>query len=1346
MNENFVSRTVSLVGSDSSSPPEKRSLQDFEDIDAYVLLGAPGAGKRTEFQKESERVEQGKYITARDFITIGVQEAWKGKTLFIDGLDELRAHPSGDPRTPLDQVRAKLEELGAARYRLSCREADWLGASDHQALRALFPGKSLALLRLNPLTEEDVALMAHARGVLDFAQEARERGLSPLLGNPLTLILLLNARARGDWPETLTEVFQKGCEQLSKEHNDEHLVANPMRVSSAQLLSVTGHLCAVILIAGLDGVVVRRNSLAADVPSVYEFSGVDPVVSMSALGTLLFDVHDGVARPAHRQFAEFLAAGYLAQRLSEGLSPMRILGQLTDSGDRVAASLRGLGAWLAALCPRLRRPLMDRDPIGVVSYGDVGNFSVSEKQELLSNLEKYALQNPWVLAREGDDPRWGFLATSDMEEAFRSCLVEVPSNETKQWLSYALLDALCHAPPLPGLFPVLTEIVESEAYPVELKLRALEAYRRWVPATASCLELTRLLDNVMDKPVCSGRARLVDLLLTELYPNCLTPSDLPKYLILDDPQADVSQLSYFWELHVLEESGAPQLAQLLDGLVALVSNLNPDGPSAIAATQEFGDLFCRIFAGLLKHGGPADHSKLYSWLEVATKHYEPRQEFQRVFLAWIEEHPSAYMNVVRRVVAQSRDPDWDIYRMLDGVLPPREYPLWCLKTARNQVDSEAAEFYLREAVRWGFRDRAGREAFRVEAQLTLAPFPRLSKNYARILESAEEASRSQQEAQPRRNQLRDAHRQSKREANRMMVKSHETALRENRAPPDLLNQLARVASRPDYGIHGATSEARLMNYLNHDFGLVDTVFQALRETPRREDLPRLEQILDVAGTDEYYYVAGPYLLGLEACLDPKKPFPIWFDETEILRALAFWLATPAFDEQKESPNWYQRLLESHPRLVADVFQQVAKRYLNSRLVDFPQLYELSSPNHREVADAVVLPFLRGFPQRVRNEKLGVLRFLMEVVWDRVDRSELLELVASKLMLKSLMPSQRIYWACFGLVLDGEEAGRRLRDFLSGKGQQRLLPHLIEFLSRFKPLKAPGFHVLTVEAKALLIRLVAPSYRADWHRASSTAIRSEVHGSVLVNGLINALAQDPKSAAGELLLELSDEESLSHLRERLRFEEENHRRKYPQSGFEHLSVKQACEFLKNKGPANVTDLAAIAIDHIDELRDEIRNGDTSDWQQYWEGTCSKGDGSSGSPLDENACRDRFVSDLRHKLENPFRAEIEVHHADGRRSDVRISHGNLEIPIEAKKSHSEDLWTAIEDQLIPKYSRSPSADGYGVYLVFWFGKEFCKGSPNSGKAESPGELQEQLEASISSDLVNRILVRVIDVSRR
>ena len=78
-------------------------LEEHSDEGAYVLLAPPGSGKTSEFQRQANLCD-GQFVTARDFITIEDKREWHGRTLFIDGLDEVRAG-SADGRTSFDGIR-----------------------------------------------------------------------------------------------------------------------------------------------------------------------------------------------------------------------------------------------------------------------------------------------------------------------------------------------------------------------------------------------------------------------------------------------------------------------------------------------------------------------------------------------------------------------------------------------------------------------------------------------------------------------------------------------------------------------------------------------------------------------------------------------------------------------------------------------------------------------------------------------------------------------------------------------------------------------------------------------------------------------------------------------------------------------------------------------------------------------------------------------------------------------------------------------------------------------------------------------------------------------------------------
>ncbi|MDX8399345.1 MAG: hypothetical protein R8K20_03760, partial [Gallionellaceae bacterium] len=146
-----VPRTCTVYSEDSK--PESHGIESFREQDAYVLLADPGAGKTTLFKKEA--IDSGGcYLSARDFLTFNRPE-WQEKTLFIDGLDETRAGKD-DARTPLDAIRGKLDQLGCPRFRLSCREADWLGGNDKTALDSCVQNGKITVLHLDKLNDGNI--------------------------------------------------------------------------------------------------------------------------------------------------------------------------------------------------------------------------------------------------------------------------------------------------------------------------------------------------------------------------------------------------------------------------------------------------------------------------------------------------------------------------------------------------------------------------------------------------------------------------------------------------------------------------------------------------------------------------------------------------------------------------------------------------------------------------------------------------------------------------------------------------------------------------------------------------------------------------------------------------------------------------------------------------------------------------------------------------------------------------------------------------------------------------------------------------------------------------------------
>ena len=178
--------------------------------------------------------------------------------------------------------------------------------------------------------------------------------------------------------------------------------------------------------------------------------------------------------------------------------------------------------------------------------------------------------------------------------------------------------------------------------------------------------------------------------------------------------------------------------------------------------------------------------------------------------------------------------------------------------------------------------------------------------------------------------------------------------------------------------------------------------------------------------------------------------------------------------------------------------------------------------------------------------------------------------------------------------------------------------------------------------------------------------------------------------------------------------------------------------------SATDLAALTFDVLTAIARNIRDSSTSDWRQYWNWD-QKSRRRRLEPMHEDHCRDRLLSDLQGRLgQLDIDAAPEGRYADEKRSDIRVSCRGFNVPVEIKKSDHRDLWSAIRNQLIAKYTRDPNAGGHGIYVVFWFGRSCCQAPESGSLPGSAAELEKRLRDTLSPEEARMIRVCVIDVT--
>ena len=285
-------RTCTVVNEGEAAGNAKASaapLSSYAHAAAYVLIAEPGAGKTTAFETEAKS-QGGECVTVRKFRTYEDRPEWHNTTLFLDGLDESRAG-SEDGRTPLDDIRRKLYSLGCPPFRLSCRWADWMAATDKEALKEVSPDGNVTVIRLEPLSEQNITdILTNNHGVEDpdgFIKAARKRGVDRLLTNPQNLDLLAKSVSRGrvagfpqgDLRPSLPDARSRAEWRASGGEPVECRHAGP-------LLGAAGRLCAAQLLSGVAGYTLPdRAEPDGDYPSFTEvYGGVGDSTARNVLG------------------------------------------------------------------------------------------------------------------------------------------------------------------------------------------------------------------------------------------------------------------------------------------------------------------------------------------------------------------------------------------------------------------------------------------------------------------------------------------------------------------------------------------------------------------------------------------------------------------------------------------------------------------------------------------------------------------------------------------------------------------------------------------------------------------------------------------------------------------------------------------------------------------------------------------------------------------------------------------------------------------------------------------------------------------------------------------------------
>jgi hypothetical protein len=516
----------------------------------------------------------------------------------------------------------------------------------------------------------------------------------------------------------------------------------------------------------------------------------------------------------------------------------------------------------------------------------------------------------------------------------------------------------------------------------------------------------------------------------------------------------------------------------------------------------------------------------------------------------------------------------------------------------------------------------------------------------------------------------------------------------------------------------------------------------------RRDAPTLQDVIDLAVQRQYLGLWHVYIAGLSEHF--RRTSSLMGIPDELLRALlAFDLTDPVAQDDGHAITtvqhpWKQALLRDRPELVRQAYEAVARAKL-ARGEQHPDGTRelLTQEGFEAFREDIVLGLLQDFP----NANTFAVRELLMVALGLPSAHMALLHLAQRCLsgATQIDQPQRDLWLVTAWLLSPD----RYRVALQRAAQSR--PEIVFDLRDFTDYgrnRAAAMSASSVEQIEFLVRLVGSLYvPTGYPRGVYGGDRNAWDAFEYLRALVNVLSANGASAATDAFSRLASDPILAPYRPEILHALTKQRARRREVEYDRPDWLRTVRALDNKTPATVSDLHVVLVQHLEDLRRRIRTENTDIYRMFWN---LDGHGKLASPQPEEACRDHLITLLRPRVAPlGISLEPEAHMAADRRADISASMPGRKILCEIKRDYHPDVWTAPDEQLEKFYTHDPEALGFGIYLVFWFGRRRRSTIPlppySQPRPTSAEEMEAMLRKHLPAERTARTAVIVIDVTK-